>query len=250
MTVHFCSRQKLNFGDREKSNDDALCCTSPCRKCASLLAQGKNIASRVCPVSSDLPVSGTRIMPSGVMRHVPTPCQMVYSYSLRAQCTNRHRRQTVHSILPSWTDKLTGSSRLQIASFFLSSEVLIKQSTLTTLHSQLPCSVRLTLHIPPSHNPITSHCRVHTFRLKDSGFINFTSSRVAIAKMAAVNAYVLLFTAFFFSGPMRLSMAAQDKPPVAARVINVQVIHQRTCSCSWRCSSPISRADQGRLWLS
>jgi hypothetical protein len=29
MTVHFCSRQKLNFRDREKSNDDALCCTSP-----------------------------------------------------------------------------------------------------------------------------------------------------------------------------------------------------------------------------
>jgi len=40
--------------------------------------------------------------------------------------------------------------------------------------------------------------------------------------MAALKAYVLLFTAFFFSGLMQLSMAAQEKPGTAvakARVV-------------------------------
>ncbi|TVU34329.1 hypothetical protein EJB05_16160, partial [Eragrostis curvula] len=44
--------------------------------------------------------------------------------------------------------------------------------------------------------------------------------------MAAAKAYVLMFTAFFFSGLMQLSMA-QDKPAVAAaRVIDAQTIDQ------------------------
>ncbi|GJN18511.1 hypothetical protein PR202_gb05679 [Eleusine coracana subsp. coracana] len=44
--------------------------------------------------------------------------------------------------------------------------------------------------------------------------------------MAAMKAYVLLFTAFFFSGLMQLSMA-QDKPAMAAvRVIDMQAIDQ------------------------
>ncbi|TVU34328.1 hypothetical protein EJB05_16159, partial [Eragrostis curvula] len=34
--------------------------------------------------------------------------------------------------------------------------------------------------------------------------------------MAAVRVYVLLFTAFFFSGLMQMSMAQQDKPAAAA----------------------------------
>ncbi|RCV26011.1 hypothetical protein SETIT_5G210700v2 [Setaria italica] len=42
--------------------------------------------------------------------------------------------------------------------------------------------------------------------------------------MAAVKAYVLLFTAFF-SGLMQLSMAAQDKP-AAARVVDPKAIDQ------------------------
>lgn len=37
--------------------------------------------------------------------------------------------------------------------------------------------------------------------------------------MAALKAYVLLFTAFFFSGLMQLSMAAHDKQPATARVV-------------------------------
>ena len=40
--------------------------------------------------------------------------------------------------------------------------------------------------------------------------------------MAALKAYVLLFTAFFFSGLMQLSMAAQETPGTAvakARVV-------------------------------
>ncbi|OQU87094.1 hypothetical protein SORBI_3003G204501 [Sorghum bicolor] len=43
--------------------------------------------------------------------------------------------------------------------------------------------------------------------------------------MASVKAYVLLFTAFFFSGLMQLSMA-QDKQPAAARVIDAKGIDQ------------------------
>jgi hypothetical protein len=38
--------------------------------------------------------------------------------------------------------------------------------------------------------------------------------------MASLKAYVLLFTAFFFSGLMQLSMAAHDKQPATtARVV-------------------------------
>ncbi|KAL6882067.1 hypothetical protein ACP4OV_011539 [Aristida adscensionis] len=46
--------------------------------------------------------------------------------------------------------------------------------------------------------------------------------------MAAAKVYVLLFTAFFFSGLMRLSMA-QDKPSAAAktaRVVDAKAIDQ------------------------
>ncbi|OEL16971.1 hypothetical protein BAE44_0022008 [Dichanthelium oligosanthes] len=47
--------------------------------------------------------------------------------------------------------------------------------------------------------------------------------------MAAVKAYVLLFTAFFFSGLMQLSMAAQDNPATVAataRVIDTKAVDQ------------------------
>ncbi|EES03199.1 hypothetical protein BDA96_03G222600 [Sorghum bicolor] len=47
--------------------------------------------------------------------------------------------------------------------------------------------------------------------------------------MAALKAYVLLFTAFFFSGLMQLSMAAQEKSATAmatARVIDGKAIDQ------------------------
>ncbi|KAL6882068.1 hypothetical protein ACP4OV_011540 [Aristida adscensionis] len=44
-------------------------------------------------------------------------------------------------------------------------------------------------------------------------------------KMAALKAYVMLFTAFFFSGLMQLSMA-QDKPKAAARVVDAKAIDQ------------------------
>ncbi|KAF8696770.1 hypothetical protein HU200_036403 [Digitaria exilis] len=42
--------------------------------------------------------------------------------------------------------------------------------------------------------------------------------------MAAMKVYVLLFTAFFFSGLMQLSMA-QDKP-ATARVVDTKAIDQ------------------------
>jgi hypothetical protein len=47
--------------------------------------------------------------------------------------------------------------------------------------------------------------------------------------MASAKAYVLLFTAFFFSGLMQLSLAAQDKPATpeaTARVIDGKAIDQ------------------------
>ncbi|TKW15148.1 hypothetical protein SEVIR_5G217400v4 [Setaria viridis] len=44
--------------------------------------------------------------------------------------------------------------------------------------------------------------------------------------MAAVKAYVLLFTAFFFSGLMQLSMAAAQDKPAAARVVDPKAIDQ------------------------
>jgi hypothetical protein len=47
--------------------------------------------------------------------------------------------------------------------------------------------------------------------------------------MAAVKAYGLLFTVFFFSGLMQLSMAAQNKPAAiaaAARVIDAKAVDQ------------------------
>ncbi|AQK96375.1 hypothetical protein Zm00014a_034954 [Zea mays] len=51
--------------------------------------------------------------------------------------------------------------------------------------------------------------------------------------MATMKAYVLLFTAFFFSGLMQLSMAAQEKPAAATamatttpRVIDAKAIDQ------------------------
>jgi hypothetical protein len=47
--------------------------------------------------------------------------------------------------------------------------------------------------------------------------------------MASAKAYVLLFTAFFFSGLMQLSLAAQEKPSTAvatARVIDRKAIDQ------------------------
>jgi Ni,Fe-hydrogenase I cytochrome b subunit len=43
--------------------------------------------------------------------------------------------------------------------------------------------------------------------------------------MVALKVYVLLFTAFFFSGLMQLSMA-QDKPATAARVVDAKAIDQ------------------------
>ena len=55
-----------------------------------------------------------------------------------------------------------------------------------------------------------------------SFFFSFFSS---CELMASVKAYVLLFTAFFFSGLMQLSMA-QDKQPAAARVIDAKGIDQ------------------------
>ena len=57
-------------------------------------------------------------------------------------------------------------------------------------------------------------------------FFSFFSS---CELMASVKAYVLLFTAFFFSGLMQLSMAAQEKPAtvaVTARVIDAKGIDQ------------------------
>ena len=48
--------------------------------------------------------------------------------------------------------------------------------------------------------------------------------------MAALKAYVLLFTAFFFSGLMQLSMAAQEKPgttvATARMVVDAKAIDQ------------------------
>ncbi|KAG0538289.1 hypothetical protein BDA96_03G222700 [Sorghum bicolor] len=43
--------------------------------------------------------------------------------------------------------------------------------------------------------------------------------------MASIKAYVMLFTAFFFSGLMQLSMA-QDKTATAARVVDAKAIDQ------------------------
>ncbi|KXG32804.1 hypothetical protein SORBI_3003G204300 [Sorghum bicolor] len=43
--------------------------------------------------------------------------------------------------------------------------------------------------------------------------------------MVALKVYVLLFTAFFFSGLMQLSMA-QDKPATATRVVDAKAIDQ------------------------
>jgi hypothetical protein len=42
--------------------------------------------------------------------------------------------------------------------------------------------------------------------------------------MAALKAYVLLFTAFFFSGLMQLSMAAQEKPGTAVATARAVVV--------------------------
>ncbi|CAD6238035.1 unnamed protein product [Miscanthus lutarioriparius] len=46
-----------------------------------------------------------------------------------------------------------------------------------------------------------------------------------IGKMVALKVYVLLFTAFFFSGLMQLSMA-QDKPATTTRVVDAKAIDQ------------------------
>jgi hypothetical protein len=43
--------------------------------------------------------------------------------------------------------------------------------------------------------------------------------------MASVKVYVLLFTVFFFSGFMQLSLA-QDKPESTARVVDAKAIDQ------------------------
>jgi len=44
--------------------------------------------------------------------------------------------------------------------------------------------------------------------------------------MATIKAYILLFTAFFFSGLMQLSMAHDKPAPAAARVIDAKAIDQ------------------------